>query len=38
MMIRRMHATAESYIKAEEEELMSLNWHSIGQRPEHSWP
>jgi len=34
MMIRRMHANAESYIKAEEEELISLNWYTVGQKPE----
>jgi hypothetical protein len=34
MMIRRMHANAESYIKAEEQELISLNWYTVGQKPE----
>jgi sterol 24-C-methyltransferase len=33
MMIRRMHANAESYIKAEEQELISLNWYTVGQKP-----
>ena len=33
LMIRRMHANCESYIKAEEEELISLNWYSVGQKP-----
>jgi sterol 24-C-methyltransferase len=36
MMIRRMHANAESYIKAEEEKLISLNWYSVGQKPRYS--
>ncbi len=33
LMIRRMHANCESYIKAEEQELISLNWYSVGQKP-----
>ena len=33
LMIRRMHANCESYIKAEEEGLISLNWYSVGQKP-----
>ena len=36
MMIRRMHANAESYIKAEEEELISLNWYSVGLKAQYS--
>ncbi len=32
-MIQRMHANAESYIKAEEEELINLNWYSVGNKP-----
>ena len=33
-LLRRMHANAESYIKAEEEELISLNWYTIMQKPQ----
>ena len=33
LMIRRMHANCESYIKAEEEELISLNWYAVMQKP-----
>ena len=32
MMIRRMHANCQSYIKAEEEELISLNWYYVGRK------
>ncbi len=32
-LLRRMHANAESYIKAEEEELLTLNWYAIMQKP-----
>jgi len=35
-MIRRMHLNCESYIKAEEEELLTLNWKYVTQRPERS--
>ncbi len=33
-LIRRLHANAESYIKAEEQELLSLNWYAVMQKPE----
>jgi len=33
LMIRRMHANCESYIKAEEEELLSLNWYAVMRKP-----
>jgi len=32
-LIRRIHANAESYIKAEEQELLSLNWYAVMQKP-----
>jgi len=32
-LMRRMHANAESYIKAEEQELISLNWFAVMQKP-----
>ncbi len=32
-LLRRLHANAESYIKAEEEELISLNWYAVMQKP-----
>ncbi len=33
-LMRRLHANAESYIKAEEEELISLNWYAVMQKPQ----
>ena len=33
-LIRRLHANAESYVKAEEEELLSLNWYAVMQKPD----
>jgi len=33
-MIHRMHTNCESYIKAEEEELITLNWKYVTQKPE----
>ncbi len=33
LLIRRMHANCESYIRAEEESLISLNWYAIMQKP-----
>ncbi|MBT4521585.1 MAG: class I SAM-dependent methyltransferase [Halieaceae bacterium] len=33
-LIRRIHANASSYIKAEEEGLLSLNWYSVMQKPQ----
>lgn len=33
LMIRRMHANSLSYVEAEQEELISLNWYSVGQKP-----
>ncbi len=35
-MIRRMHINCESYIEAEEEELITLNWKYVTQKPERS--
>ena len=32
-MIRRMHANCESYIQAEEEGLLTLNWRYVVQKP-----
>lgn len=32
-LMRRLHANAESYIKAEEEELITLNWYAVMQKP-----
>ncbi len=32
-MLQRMHANCESYIKAEEEELLTLNWKYVAQKP-----
>lgn len=29
----RMNANSHSYIRAEEEELLTLNWHCVGQKP-----
>jgi sterol 24-C-methyltransferase len=28
-----MNANSMSYIKAEEEELLTLNWHCVGRKP-----
>jgi sterol 24-C-methyltransferase len=28
-----MNKNSLSYIQAEEEELLSLNWHCVGQKP-----
>ncbi len=36
LLIQRMHANCESYIKAEEQGLISLNWYSIMQKPKDS--
>jgi hypothetical protein len=33
-LLRRLHANAESYIKAEEEGLLSLNWYAVMQKPQ----
>ena len=33
-LIRRLNANAESYIKAEEEELISLNWYAVMRKPQ----
>lgn len=32
-MMRRMNENSHSYIRAEEEELLTLNWHCVGQKP-----
>ncbi len=32
-LLRRLNANAASYIKAEEEELISLNWYAVMQKP-----
>ncbi len=29
----RMNANSHSYIRAEEEALLTLNWHCVGQKP-----
>lgn len=34
LLIQRVHANCESYIKAEEEGLLSLNWYATMQKPE----
>jgi sterol 24-C-methyltransferase len=33
-LMKRLNENSESYIKAEEEELLTLNWHCVGQKPE----
>ena len=33
-LMQRMNANSVSYIQAEEEELLTLNWHGVGQKPE----
>jgi len=33
-MMQRMNENSQSYIQAEEEELLTLNWHCVGQKPE----
>jgi len=33
LLIQRMHANAESYIKAEEAGLIDLNWYAVMQKP-----
>ncbi len=33
LLIQRMHANAESYIRAEEEGLIDLNWYAIMRKP-----
>ena len=35
-MLHRMHTNCESYIKAEEEELITLNWKYVTQTTERS--
>ena len=32
-LMQRMNANSMSYIRAEEEELLTLNWHCVGQKP-----
>jgi sterol 24-C-methyltransferase len=32
-LMQRMNANSRSYIQAEEEELLTLNWHCVGQKP-----
>ena len=32
-LMQRMNANSASYIQAEEEELLTLNWHGVGQKP-----
>jgi sterol 24-C-methyltransferase len=34
LMMQRMNENSHSYIQAEEEELLTLNWHCVGQKPE----
>ena len=33
-LMSRMNENSQSYIQAEEEELLTLNWHCVGQKPE----
>ena len=33
-LMRRLNENSQSYIQAEEEELLTLNWHCVGQKPE----
>ena len=32
-LMQRMNANSASYIQAEEEELLTLNWHCVGEKP-----
>ena len=32
-MIHRMNTKADSYIQAEEEELLTLNWKTVAKKP-----
>lgn len=32
-LMQRMNQNSQSYIQAEEEELLTLNWHCVGQKP-----
>ena len=32
-LMQRMNENSQSYIRAEEEELLTLNWHCVGQKP-----
>jgi len=32
-MMQRLNENSHSYIRAEEEELLTLNWHCVGQKP-----
>ena len=32
-LMQRMNENSQSYIKAEEEELLTLNWHCVGEKP-----
>ncbi len=32
-LLNRLHKYSQSYIQAEEEELLSLNWHCVGRKP-----
>ena len=33
-LLQRLHKSSQSYIQAEEAELLTLNWHCVGQKPE----
>ena len=33
-LMQRLNENSRSYIQAEEEELLTLNWHCVGQKPE----
>ncbi len=33
-LMQRLNENSQSYIQAEEEELLTLNWHCVGQKPE----
>jgi sterol 24-C-methyltransferase len=32
-LMQRMNANSMSYIRAEEEQLLTLNWHCVGEKP-----
>ena len=32
-LMKRLNENSQSYIRAEEEELLTLNWHCVGQKP-----
>jgi isocitrate dehydrogenase kinase/phosphatase len=32
-LMQRLNQNSQSYIRAEEEELLTLNWHCVGEKP-----